>query len=117
MKTLAPQWISEHVTRAGMIGCGVSEPGGQCLCQSANELVCPAKTLELILQQIGAAKTPPVTADVPTQWQTWVFAHGKIRSAMRPDGWTMIAVVNAEAVGIKTLDALAASFLALTPAG
>lgn len=115
MNDLASKWIADRSALPGMIGCGVSEPGGNCLCQSANELICPSGKLEQIIHQIVGAKTRLAADGVSPLWQTWVFAHGKIRSATRPDGWIMVAVVNEEPAGAKTLDTLTTEFLALAP--
>jgi hypothetical protein len=112
MSDLATKWIADHAAQPGMLGCGVGEPGGTCLCQSASETLCPPDRLERILRQIIGAKPMPAAAVEP-RWHTWVFAHGKIRSITRPDGWTLVAVAGADAAAAQTLDTLATEFLAI----
>jgi hypothetical protein len=115
MKTLASQWLSGHAAAVGMLGCGVNEPGGVWLCQSADKTDCPPEMLKDILGQFEGVNNLLAASGNPSSSHTWIFARGKIRSVTRSDGWTLVIVARADAAGSRTLDVLASEFLALQP--
>jgi hypothetical protein len=115
MKAAATELMARRATLPGMLGQAVSQPGGDCLCQSADDPLCPPETLGKIFQLLAGAKLPPLGDGGIPGWQTWVFAEGKIRSITRPDGWSLVLVVRANTAAAQSLDQAACEFLALPP--
>ena len=117
MRTLASQWLAGRATLAGLMGGAVGEPGGGWFCQSVDKTNCPPGKLENMIRQIGNVNQLLATAGLSPLSHTWIFAQGNIRSVTRPDGWTLVVVTRADAASARTLNVLAAEFLALEPAG
>lgn len=115
MKTLASQWLAGRAAAPGMLGCGIADPAGVCICHCTDETDCSSEKLQQILQEVAAANQWLAVDGVLPQAQTWVFAQGKIRSVRRPDGWNLVLVVRADAAAAQTLEVLAAEFTALQP--
>jgi hypothetical protein len=63
-------------------------------------------------------KTPQVPGAVQgvARWHTWIFANGKIRYVLRPDGWIFAIAVRTNSDAAQVLDPLTEEFLALQPA-
>lgn len=115
MKELVQKWLADCSALPGMIAGGVGEPGGGCICNSADQAGCPPEKMEEILRHFNDGKASSVGGDLSPRWLTWVFAQGKIRSVTRPDGWTLGLVVRADSNAAQKLDALSAEFLAFPP--
>jgi hypothetical protein len=60
--------------------------------------------------------TAPETEASGLKWRTWVFTNGKIRSAIRSDGWLFAAVVLANSDAAQIIDPLTEEFLLLQAA-
>jgi len=115
MKTLASQWLAGRAASAGMLGCGIGEPGDGWFCQCVDKVNCPPEKLENIIRQLEDINKLLVADSLSPQSHTWVFAQGKIRAVTRPDGWILVAVTRADATATRTLEVLSAEFLALQP--
>ena len=110
------QWLDARVTVPGMLACGIaplnSDSGvrTEAFCRSADPGFSPdhmAKVLYLLQDTPSAPDTEPSAL----KWRTWVFANGKIRTALRPDGLLFAAAVLLNSNADQLLDPLTEEFL------
>lgn len=125
MNELLNQWLDSRLSVPGMLACGVASANmldsgvgsasanGFCRSTDANFTV---SQMAQILQMLQDTPTAPETEISALKWRTWVFTNGKIRSAIRPDGWLFAAVVLANSDAAQILDPLTEEFLALKAA-
>ncbi len=115
MSKLFQQWLDARCSVPGMIACAVTA-GAISFSRSTDDSFPPEKMGEIVrLLQNGAALPGAEPSEV--RWHTWVFANGRIRSVIRPDGWTFTAAVRANSDAAQILEPLTEEFLALKPAG
>jgi hypothetical protein len=112
MKHPAQQWLTERVSPAGLLACGLRQPDGKCLCRSAAENV-PAAKMERILGAFAGLRAALFSEPLAPRWSTWAFEQGQIRLVERPDGWLLGLVVQPESAAAAGLDALSQEFLTL----
>jgi hypothetical protein len=126
MNDLLNQWLDARLSVPGMLACGVASPNmldsgvgagsgdGSCRSTDANFSV---SQMSQVLRLLQSTPTAPDTQSSDLRWRTWVFANGKIRSAVRADGWRFAAVVLANSDAAQILDPLTEEFLTLKAAG
>jgi hypothetical protein len=116
MNELFQQWLDGRLSVPGMIACGVasSEAAGACWSKDANF---PAEKMGEILTVLQNTVPVPGAGQGGIRWHTWIFANGKIRYVLRPDGWIFAIAVRANSDAAQVLDPLTEEFLALDPAG
>lgn len=115
MNELLNQWLDARLSVPGMVACGVALSGTS-FCRSTDANF----TVEQMAQIIGvlqATATAPGIEAAALRWHDWVFANGKIRFAVRADGWVFGAAVRANSDAAQILDPLTEEFLTLKPAG
>jgi len=116
MNDLLESWLAARLSVPGMIICGVSPaPDAPGTCRSTDENI-PAETMSQIFVLLRKNAVVPGAESAGVRWHTWVFANGKIRSAVREDGWIFAAAVRANSEAAQILDPLTEEFLALKPA-
>lgn len=116
MNELLQSWLDARLSVPGMIICGVAAaPDAPGTCRSTDERV-PAETMAQIFNMLKDSASVPGAEPSALRWHTWVFANGKIRSAIREDGWIFAAAVRANSEAAQILDPLTEEFLALKPA-
>ncbi|HEV2331334.1 MAG TPA: hypothetical protein VGY56_21335 [Verrucomicrobiae bacterium] len=125
MNDLLNQWLDSRLSVPGMLACGVApanmldsgvgsdNASGFCRSTDANFTV---SQMAKVLQLLQDTPTAPDTDISALKWRTWTFTNGKIRSAIRPDGWLFAAVVLANSDAAQILDPLTEEFLALKAA-
>jgi hypothetical protein len=120
MNELFQQWLDGRLSVPGMIACGVAssaaaagDAAGACWSKDANF---PAEKMGEILTILQNAAQVPGAAPGAIRWHTWVFANGKIRYVIRPDGWIFAIAVRVNSDAAQVLDPLTEEFLALHPA-
>jgi hypothetical protein len=126
MNEILIQWLDARLSVPGMLACGVASANmvdsgvgsananGFCRSNDANF---NANQMAQVLQLLQDTPTAPDTDVSALKWRTWVFTNGKIRSAIRPDGWLFAAVVLANSDAAQILDPLTEEFLSLKAAG
>jgi hypothetical protein len=122
MNDLLNQWMDARLSVPGMLACGIAPTNmlasgigpatGEGLCRS-NDPNFTVGQMAQVLQLLQDTPTAPDTDTVPLKWRTWVFTNGKIRSAIRSDGWLFAAVVVANSDAAQILDPLTEEFLLL----
>ena len=125
MIELLNHWLDARLSVPGMVACGVvptnmlapgAGPGdAEGFCRSADANFSPDQ-MGHVLRLLQNTPTTPDTKPFDVKWRTWVFTNGKIRSAVRPDGWLFAAVVVANSDAAQILDPLTEEFLALKQA-
>jgi hypothetical protein len=116
MKDLLQSWLDARLSVPGMIICGVAaSPDDPGTCRSTDERV-PAEFMSQIFSLLKNSASVPGAEPSNLRWHTWIFANGKIRSAIREDGWIFAAAVRANSEAAQILDPLTEEFLALKPA-
>lgn len=125
MNDLLNQWLDARLSVPGMLACGVAPanmlasgvgPGGaDGFCRSTDPNFDVSRMAQ-VLQLLQDTPTAPDTEASALKWRTWVFSNGKIRSAVRPDGWIFAAVVLANSDAAQILDPLTEEFLFLRAA-
>ncbi|MGH8022135.1 MAG: hypothetical protein ACRED1_01035 [Limisphaerales bacterium] len=125
MNEILNQWLDARLSVPGMLACGVASANmldsgvgtanadGFCRTTDANFTI---SQMNQVLRLLQATPTAPETQLSALKWRTWVFSNGKIRSAMRPDGWIFAAAVVANSDAAQILDPLTEEFLALKAA-
>ncbi|MGH8023441.1 MAG: hypothetical protein ACRED1_07655 [Limisphaerales bacterium] len=125
MNELLNQWLDARISVPGMLACGVApanmldcgvgpaDAGMFCRSTDANF---PVSQMSQVLQLLQTTPAAPDTGNAVLKWQTWVFANGKIRAALRADGWRFAAVVLANSDAAQILDPLTEEFLLLRSA-
>lgn len=126
MNEILNQWLDARMSVPGMLACGVASANmldsgvgtanadGFCRSADANFTI---SQMSQVLRLLQDTPTAPDTQLSALKWRTWVFTNGKIRSAMRSDGWLFAAVVLANSDAAQILDPLTEEFLALKAAG
>jgi hypothetical protein len=122
MNDLLNQWLDARLSVPGMLACGVAPanmlasgvgPGGaDGFCRSTDPNF-SASQMAQVLQLLQDTPTAPDTESSALKWRTWIFANGKIRTAIRSDGWLFAAVVLANSDAAQILDPLTEEFLLL----
>jgi hypothetical protein len=119
MNELFQQWLDGRLSVPGMIACGVAsataaagDAAGACWSKDANF---PAEKMGEILALLQNTAQVPGAAPAVVRSHTWVFANGKIRYVVRPDGWVFAIAVHANSDAAQVLDPLTEEFLALHP--
>ena len=125
MNDLFNQWLDARFSVPGMVACGVAtvnmlESGvgpayADAICRSADANF-TVEQMAQVLRLLQATPTAPDTEPFALKWRTWVFANGRIRSAIRADGWLFAAVVIANSDAAQILDPLTEEFFSLRPA-
>jgi hypothetical protein len=115
MNELFEQWLDARLSVPGMVACGVTAPGMTGACRSTDASFSGEQMAQMLGLLYGTQPLPGTDAAV--RWQTWVFTNGRIRSAIRPDGWIFVAAVRANSDAALILDPLTEEFLGLKPAG
>jgi hypothetical protein len=125
MNEILNQWLDARYSVPGMLACGIAPANmlqsgvgpanadGFCRSTDANFSISQMAQIVRLLQDTPA---PPDTDVSALRWRTWVFSNGKIRSAIRPDGWLFAAVVLANSDAAQILDPLTEEFLSLKAA-
>jgi hypothetical protein len=125
MNELLNQWLDARVSVPGMLACGVASANmldsgvgpanadGFCRSTDPNFTV---TQMAQVLQLLQNTPTAPETQPSDLRWRTWTFTNGKIRSAIRADGWLFAAVVIANSDAAQLLDPLTEEFLSLRAA-
>jgi len=116
------QWLDARITVPGMLACGISSvnmldsgvgpANANAACRSAD----PGFSIDQMAQVLYLLQdTPfaPETHPSALKWRTWVFAKGKIRTALRRDGLLFAAAVLANSNADQLLDPLTEEFLSL----
>lgn len=126
MNELFNQWLDARFSVPGMVACGVApvnmlasgvgSAGADSICRSTDANYTIDKMAQ-VLRLLQATPTAPDTELSALKWRTWVFANGRIRSAVRPDGWLFAATVIANSDAAQILDPLTEEFLSLRPVG
>lgn len=116
------QWLESRFSVPGMLACGIASAnmlqsgvgpanaGAFCRSTDANF---SSDQLAQILRLLQDTPAAPDTDGSLLKWRTWVFSNGKIRSAIRSDGWVFAAVVLANSDAAQILDPLTEEFLSL----
>jgi hypothetical protein len=118
MMDLLQQWLDARLSVPGMIACGLTAahaPDSAGICRSADANF-PTDYMAEILRMLLTNPDVPGAAPTAIRWHTWIFANGKIRAVMRPDGWIFAAAVRANSDAAQILDPLSEEFLALRSA-
>jgi hypothetical protein len=125
MNELLNQWLDARLSVPGMLACGVASANmldsgvgsanADGFCRSTDPNF-TASQMAQVLQLLQDTPTAPDTEASTLKWRTWVFANGKIRSAIRSDGWLFAAVVLANSDAAQILDPLTEEFLLLRAA-
>ena len=123
MNELLNQWLDARLSVPGMLACGVASPNlsdsgtgtGDGSCRSTDASF-PVNPMSQVLRLLQTTPSAPGTQSSTLKWRTWVFANGKIRSAVRSDGWRFAAIVLANSDAAQILDPLTEEFLALKAA-
>jgi hypothetical protein len=125
MNNLLNQWLDARLSVPGLLafgvapanmlasGVGPADSNGFCRSTDSNFSV---SQMAQVLQLLQDTPTAPDTEASALKWRTWIFANGKIRSAVRPDGWLFAAVVLANSEAAQILDPLTEEFLSLKAA-
>ena len=114
------QWLDGRLTVPGMLACGIASVNmlaagvgpANAVCRSSDPGFGTDQMANLLhlLQDTPAA---PETQPSVLKWRTWVFANGKIRTAIRPDGLLFAAAVLLNSNADHLLDPLTEEFLSL----
>ena len=115
MKELFQQWIEARLSVQGMIACGVASGDAPPMCVSADPKF-PAEKMAEIIRQLRSIGPLPGVDPATVRWHTWLYANGKIRAAVRPDGWFFAAAVRANSDAAQILNPLTHEFQTLKPA-
>jgi hypothetical protein len=125
MNDLFNQWLDARLSVPGMLACGVTPVNmlfsgvgpadADSICRSTDANFTTDQMAQ-VLRLLQATPVPPETAPSAVKWRTWVFTNGKIRSAIRPDGWLFAAAVVANSDAAQILDPLTEEFLSLKAA-
>jgi hypothetical protein len=113
MNELFEQWLDARSSVPGMIACAVTTNATD-FCRSLDASF-PAEQMKEIVRALRTGAPLPGVHSSEVRWHTWVFANGKIRSVIRPDGWTFITAVRVNSEAAQILDPLSEEFLALKP--
>jgi hypothetical protein len=116
------QWLDARVTVPGMLACGIISvnmldsgiglANANAGCRSADPGFSPDQMAQ-VLHSLQDTPTAPETESSALKWRTWVFANGKIRSVLRPDGLLFAAAVLLNSNADQLLDPLTEEFLSL----
>jgi|SRR5580658_5047811 hypothetical protein len=115
MNELLQQWLDTRSSVPGMIACAVTTHATD-FCRSLDASLTDEQMKEIVRALRTGAPFPGAEPS-EVRWHTWVFANGKIRSVIRPGGWTFIAAVRIKSEAAQILDPLSEEFLALKPPG
>ncbi|HEY1660879.1 MAG TPA: hypothetical protein VGI03_00525 [Verrucomicrobiae bacterium] len=115
MSEFFQQWLDARCSVPGMIACAVTTDAAS-FCRSTDANFPPEQMGEMVRLLKNGAPLPGAEAP-EVRWHTWIFANGKIRSVVRPDGWTFTAAVRTNSDAAQILDPLSEEFLALKQAG
>lgn len=115
MSDFFQQWLDTRCSVPGIIACAVAaDAPGYCRSTDASF---PAERMAEMVRVLNSNASLPGVESSEVRWHTWIFANGKIRSVIRPDGWTFTAAVRANSEAAQILDPLTEEFLALKPGG
>jgi hypothetical protein len=116
------QWLDARVTVPGMLACGIASvnmldsgiglDNANAGCRSADPGFSPDQMAQVI-RLLQDTPTAPETESSGLKWRTWVFANGKIRTALRPDGLLFAAAVLLNSNADQLIDPLTEEFLSL----
>lgn len=106
------QWLDARASQPGLLACAVSLAGRGRVSRSFNP-ACPGEQIEIILDQLAAARDLLGQNGLDSPGLAWTFEHGQIRLVARPDGAILAAACSAAAGAPANLDKLAAEFQAL----
>ena len=112
MNNSPEQWLTSRASPPGMLACGMRGPNGAFVCHSVEE-ICPAGTVEKILQQFDGSRADLFSDDLTPSWSTWAFERGQIRFVERSDGWLLGLLIRADSEAQRRLDPLSTEFLSL----
>ena len=116
------QWLDARLSVPGMLACGmahanmlasgVGTANANAVCRSSD----PGFSTDQMAQVLHLLQDIPCAPDAQSstlKWRTWVFANGKIRTAIRPDGLLFAAAVLLNSNADQLLDPLTEEFLSL----
>ena len=116
------QWLDARLSVPGMLACGITSvnmldsgvgiANADAGCRSTDPSFGTGQMAQ-VLQLLQDTPTAPETQSSALKWRTWVFANGKIRTAIHPDGLLFAAVVLANSTADQLLDPLTEEFLSL----
>lgn len=112
MKEILNHWLDARLSVPGMVACGLAAPDAGEICQS-NDAIFTADQMAQIIRLLQMTPAAPEVKTPALKWQTWVFDNGKIRSAIRPDGWLFAVAVRENSDAAQILDPLTEEFLSL----
>ena len=115
MKELFDRWLDSRLTVPGMVACGIAAADAGEMCRCSDEGFTSGQMAQ-ILRLLQTTPAIPDTDPAALKWRTWLFDNGKIRSAIRPDGWILAVAVRTNSDAAQILDPLTEEFLALKPA-
>jgi len=115
MNEFFQQWFDARSSVPGTIACAVTADGAG-FCRSLDPSF-PDEQMKEIVSALRSGAPFPGAESSEVRWHTWVFANGKIRSVIRPHGWTFTTAVRVNSEAAQILDPLSEEFLALNPPG